>query len=241
MTIVHAANTKQDIIHIWIMGKIYMLIFYFIPHIEEQKPQMLHSGAVEEEMAISSQYEHWGDAFIFISNNFLLQLIILWTNLNWKDWSFVSCTTLNVLVKISAHSSSCLWCVSFHLWTHVGVIHFLPRNMSYIHFVVNSNGICISYFLFHFKCLKFVLSLIFYCWYHRGNQYCAVHVLFPSRMGLAISFAGTVKEKAGVLFTLPWKCFCCNMWEISSCSLSVCRCKIVISPLLIVFCQLCID
>ena len=33
------------------MGKIYMLIFYFIPHFEEQKPQMLHSGAVEEEMA----------------------------------------------------------------------------------------------------------------------------------------------------------------------------------------------
>ena len=51
MTIVYAANTKQDIIHIRIMGKIYMPIFYFIPHFEEQKPQMLHSGAVEEEMA----------------------------------------------------------------------------------------------------------------------------------------------------------------------------------------------
>ena len=51
MTIVHVVNTKQGIIHIWIIGKIYMLIFYFIPHFEEQKPQMLHCGAVEEEMA----------------------------------------------------------------------------------------------------------------------------------------------------------------------------------------------
>ena len=40
------------------MGKIYMLIFYFIPHIEEQKPQMLHSGAVEEEMADVIFFHH---------------------------------------------------------------------------------------------------------------------------------------------------------------------------------------
>ena len=146
MTIVHAANTKQYIIHNWVMGKIYMLIFYFIPHFEEQKPQMLHSGAVEEEMAdvihfITVWTLRW--CFYFHIEYFLLQLIILWTNLNWKDWSFVSRTTLNVLVKISAHSSSCLWCVSFHLWTHVGVMHFLRRNMSCIHFVIMLDSKCI--------------------------------------------------------------------------------------------------
>ena len=49
MTIVHVINTKQDIIHISLIEKIYMLIFYFIPYPEE-KTQMLQIGAVEEEI-----------------------------------------------------------------------------------------------------------------------------------------------------------------------------------------------
>ena len=34
--------------------------------------------------SISSQYEHWGDAFIFMSYTILLQFIIMLLNLNWN-------------------------------------------------------------------------------------------------------------------------------------------------------------
>ena len=35
MTIVHVLNTKQNFIHIWIAGKVYTMIFYSLPHLEE--------------------------------------------------------------------------------------------------------------------------------------------------------------------------------------------------------------
>ena len=51
MTIVHVLNTKQNVIHIWIIGKVYTMAFYTIPHLEEQIPQISNIRTVEKEVA----------------------------------------------------------------------------------------------------------------------------------------------------------------------------------------------
>ena len=51
MTIVHVLNTEQNVIHIWIVGKVYTMVFCTIPHLEEQIPQMSNIRTVEKEVA----------------------------------------------------------------------------------------------------------------------------------------------------------------------------------------------
>ena len=51
MTIVYVLNTKQNVIHIWIVGKVYTMVFYIIPHLEEQIPQISNIRTVEKEVA----------------------------------------------------------------------------------------------------------------------------------------------------------------------------------------------
>ena len=56
--------------------------------------------------SVSSQYEHIGVSFNFISKSFLLQLIILCIILNCNDCSFVSLKQRYGRLRISGHSSS---------------------------------------------------------------------------------------------------------------------------------------
>ena len=51
MTIVHVLNTKQNVIHIWIVGKVYTMLFHTIPHLEVQIAQMSNIRTVEKEVA----------------------------------------------------------------------------------------------------------------------------------------------------------------------------------------------
>ena len=51
MTIVHVLNTKQNVTHIWIIGKVYTMVFYSILHLEEQIPHMSNIRTVEKEVA----------------------------------------------------------------------------------------------------------------------------------------------------------------------------------------------
>ena len=108
MTIVHVLNTKQNVIHFWIIREVYKLAFYFIPHLEEHIPQ-IYIGTVEKKCLISfvsSQYGQQGNVFIVITNICLFQFVILWNKLYWNDCRFVSRTTWNAPVKIPAHFSS---------------------------------------------------------------------------------------------------------------------------------------
>ena len=48
MTIAHVLNTKQNVIHISIVGKVYTMVFYSIPYLGEQIPQMSNIRTVEK-------------------------------------------------------------------------------------------------------------------------------------------------------------------------------------------------
>ena len=51
LTIEHALNTIQNVIHIWIISKVYTTVFYSIPYLEEQISQMSYIRAVDKEVA----------------------------------------------------------------------------------------------------------------------------------------------------------------------------------------------
>ena len=51
MTIAHVLNAKQNVIHIWIVGKVYTMVFCIIQHLEEQIPKMSNIRTVEKEVA----------------------------------------------------------------------------------------------------------------------------------------------------------------------------------------------
>ena len=87
--------------------------------------------------SIASQYEHFGVSFIFISNSFLLQLIILCIILNCRDCIFVSRNDWYDRRKIFGHSSSEIWtvAVAFHLVMPVGFLYLYLINCLYSVFV----------------------------------------------------------------------------------------------------------
>ena len=58
MTIVHVLKTKQNVINIWIVGKVYTMVFYTIPHLEEQIPQMSNIRTVEKGSGWYHQCHH---------------------------------------------------------------------------------------------------------------------------------------------------------------------------------------
>ena len=133
MIIVHVLNTKQKVMHIWIIGKVYTLVFCSIPYstLEEQIPHISPTKAVQKVMATSSilsVYQHWGFAFVFISNIFVTAYHpVGYFALKWLQIWFVSSTNLKALVKISANSSSCLWSISLHLWIHVTAMFLVTK------------------------------------------------------------------------------------------------------------------
>ena len=76
-----------------------------------------------------------GESFIFMSNIFLLQAIILWMLLYWKDCNCVSRTLLHGLENMTDHSSPTSIKIVIHFGTHVGVLYFIFMNLAYMFLV----------------------------------------------------------------------------------------------------------
>ena len=97
--------------------------------------------------SIASQYEHFGVSFIFISNSFLLQLIILCIILNCRDCIFVSRNVWYGRWKIYDHSSSEIRpvAVAFYFVVPAGFLYWCLINCLYNVFVsISQRGINLS-------------------------------------------------------------------------------------------------
>ena len=79
--------------------------------------------------SVWSQYEHTGECSIFISNNFMLQFMILLIILYWNGCNFVSRKQITGLKNTSVHYSSdiskstCNVVISIHTWGHIFHLH----------------------------------------------------------------------------------------------------------------------
>ena len=88
--------SEDDSFHIWERWKINIVIIKCIPPGTYPFPEFIHIFTHKEEMtrwpisSVWSQYEHTGECSIFISNNCLLQFMILLIILYWNDCNFVS-------------------------------------------------------------------------------------------------------------------------------------------------------
>ena len=77
MIIVHVLNTKQNVIHIWMIGRVYTLVFCSILNWKRKYHKCRPLRQFKKKWLISSipsVYQHWGDVFIFISNIFCYSL-----------------------------------------------------------------------------------------------------------------------------------------------------------------------
>ena len=97
MNIVHGLNAKQHGIHIWIFGKVCTIVFYSIPHLEEQIPQMSKIRIVEKEAVspIASQYQHW-DEYIIVTC--ITYARIQW---HWSQFSNNNCIWKSDMLNIN--------------------------------------------------------------------------------------------------------------------------------------------
>ena len=85
--------SEDDSFHIWECWKINIVIIKCIPQVHilfQNRYTSLHTKKVWPISSVWSQYEHTGVFVIFISNNFLLQFMILLIILYWNDCNFVS-------------------------------------------------------------------------------------------------------------------------------------------------------
>ena len=86
--------SEDDSFHIWERWKINIVIIKCIPPGTYPFPEFIHIFTHEKEMTdiicLITVWTYRGVFFIFISNNFLLQFMILLINLYWNDCNFVS-------------------------------------------------------------------------------------------------------------------------------------------------------
>ena len=72
----------------WVMWKARTPAFYFIPYLEEHISQTPYIKAVGNGLILSFYHSVNIDVILFFSYRiFLLQFIIMWTNLSWSEWS----------------------------------------------------------------------------------------------------------------------------------------------------------
>ena len=118
--------SEDDSFHIW-DWKINIVIIKFIPPGTYPFPEFIHIFT-HKKWPISSawsQYEHTGELLIFISNNFLLQFMILLIILS-------SPVNICRVSKTPVHSSSDMsksTCNVFRFNTHVGIIFSFAHNI----------------------------------------------------------------------------------------------------------------
>ena len=116
-------QAKQNLVFGLVSREITIMVTNLIPPIEKSSQQIQNSFAPHKKCGMSfiaSQYKHLGVSFIFISNSFLLQLIILCIVLNCRD-RFLSLVMFDIIVEksLTIHHPksgrlrwrSILWCL----------------------------------------------------------------------------------------------------------------------------------
>ena len=106
-----------------------------VPPVEKRSPECLHHWTVEKEVVnvVNLVTEITGGwVFYFHVKQFLLQAIILWMILCWKDCNCVSRTLLYGLENMTDHSSPTSIKIVIHFGTHVGVLYFIFMNLAYM-------------------------------------------------------------------------------------------------------------
>ena len=89
--------------------------------LEQKMPEISYIGTVTQEVAdLINIIAVWPLRWGFYFHVDYLIYTVGWFQLKWLQFCFPS--SVNVLVKISAHPSNLIWLISFHLWIHVAVM-----------------------------------------------------------------------------------------------------------------------